>query len=120
MKLGQWAGIAIGLWLMAAPALFDYAEFAAGDVHRTVGPFAAMFAVIALWEATRDVRLSNFAIAGVLVAAPAFAGHSTAAALVGLTAGLALAAATPFGGRVADQRGRGWRGLVVTEKGAAT
>src|SRR5687768_1736470 len=65
----QAINVALGLWLMAAPAVLAYGRPAATFDH-IVGPLIATFACIALWEATRSVRWANLPLALSLLAAP--------------------------------------------------
>lgn len=112
MKLAQVTAIAVGGGLMASPALVDYADTAAADVHRTVGPLVLTGGVIALWAATRDVRLVGLPLAAVLAAAPLVADHPAAATAVGLGAATAVAVTAPFGGADPGRRGPGWWGVL--------
>ena len=107
--VAQPVGMAVGVWLMAAPAVLGYADSAATDVHRIVGPVAASAALISVWEATRGARLVNLILGTVLILAPLAVGHPGDAAANGLTSGMALVAASPFGGRSRQSMGGGWR-----------
>ena len=107
--IAQPVGIAVGLFLVAAPAVFGYAGTRASDVHRTLGPIAASLAFIALWQATKAVRLPNLAVGATLVVAPVIVHHDAEAAAVALTAGLLLVAAIPFAGPDRRRLGGGWR-----------
>ncbi len=111
MNPAQAVGIVAGVWLMAAPAVLGYADSPAGDVHRTIGPVAASVAIIAVWDATRGVRLVNVLLGVVLTIAPLFVGHPAAAALNGTASGAALVAATPFGGAGSNPMAGGWQSL---------
>ena len=108
----QMVGMAVGVALMAAPAVLGYAGSRPSDLHRVVGPTAASLALIAAWEATRTVRWPNTVLGAVLVLAPLVVAHSSGAALVGVVSGVVLAAATPFRGRRSDRYGGGWSALV--------
>jgi hypothetical protein len=100
----------LGVWLMAAPAVLDYAG-AARTNDRIVGPLAASCAMIAAWEITRALRAVN-AILGIwLFVAPwvlSFRGveifNSTVAGLL-----LVFCAFTP--GQVQHFFGGGWASL---------
>lgn len=117
MKVGAAVGVVVGLGLMAAPAVLGYVDDPAADVHRIVGPLVASLALIAAWEATAGVRWANLLLAAVAVAAPVVVHHGPGAAVVGILGGVALAAATPFGGRRTHRFAGGWRALA---DGAAT
>src|SRR5215207_3520539 len=81
----------VGLWLMAAPAVLDYAG-AARTNDRIVGPLAASFAVIAIWEVTRPLRWANVALGVWLLVAPWLLGADRAPLLNETAAGLVLIA----------------------------
>jgi hypothetical protein len=112
MKPAQVVGTLVGLALMAAPAVLGYADALAADVHRTVGPLVASFAVMAFWPVLRDLRWVNPPLVAALVVAPLVGGHPAAATVVAAIATLAVVATSPFGGPDPHQRGTGWRGLV--------
>lgn len=116
MKAAQWVGVAVGVWLMAAPAVIGYVDTAAGDIHRTIGPLAVTFAIIALWSVTCDLRWANAVLAAALVAAPLLAGHPATATVVGVASAAVLAAITPFGGPDPQTRGAGWRGVLTSSE----
>lgn len=59
----------LGIWMMVAPAVLGFPKYIA-DNARIVGPLVASFAVIAIWECTRNVRLLNLPLAVWLFAAP--------------------------------------------------
>lgn len=68
----MWAQIVmafLGIWLMVAPAIFDFPKYIS-DNGRIVGPLVASFSVIAIWECTRNVRLLNVPLAVWLFASP--------------------------------------------------
>lgn len=112
MSPAQPVGMAVGIWLVAAPAVLGYAGTPADDVHRVVGPLAASAALIAIWEATRGVRLLNLVLAAGLLVAPLVAGHPPAATVNALACGAVLLGVTPFGGRSSQSMGGGWRSLA--------
>ena len=62
----QWVVAAVGIYLMAAPAIWDFSG-AAADVDRVIGPLVGSFALIAAWECTRNVRWINLVFVAVLV-----------------------------------------------------
>lgn len=107
--IAQVVGIVVGVALMAAPAVLGYAGSTASDVHRTIGPTAAGLALIAVWQATRSVRLPNIVLGIVLAVSPVVVDHPADAAVVAVVAGAALVAATPFAGRERRRLGGGWR-----------
>lgn len=50
--------VALGLWLMAAPAVLAYGG-AAATSDRIAGPIIASIAAVAVWDATRVVGRAN-------------------------------------------------------------
>ena len=107
--IAQVVGIVVGVGLMATPAVLGYAGSTASDVHRTIGPLAASLALIAVWQATRAVRLPNIVLGAALAVSPVVVDHQADAAITAVLAGVALAAATPFAGRERRRLGGGWR-----------
>ncbi len=112
MSLAQAVGMAVGVWLMGAPAVLGYADARAADVHRIIGPVAASAALVAVWEVTRGARLVNLILGALLVTAPLVIRHPADAALNGVVSGVALAAASPVGGRSRQKMAGGWRSLA--------
>lgn len=107
--IAQVAGAVVGITLMAAPAVLGYAGSTASDVQRTIGPLAGSLALIAVWEATRAVRLPNLVLGALLAGAPLVVDHELDAAIIAVVGGLALIAATPFAGGERRRLGGGWR-----------
>ena len=115
----MWAQIlaaAIGIWLMAAPAVLGYSNPAATNDH-IAGPIAATFAVIACWEATRLLRWVNLAVGCWLVLAPWILGYGPSIPIVNdMLAGLLLAATAFVKGRIEGRYGGGWSVLWKPQK----
>lgn len=102
------ANTAVGIWLMAAPAVLGYSGPAAIN-DRIVGPLAATFAIVAIWEVTRSLRWSNLALGPWLLAAPWLLGGYPAAAMISsLVAGALLALFSLVRGRIRQEYGGGW------------
>lgn len=120
MKIAQAVGVVIGVALMAAPAVWHYADEPAADLHRVVGPVAAGLAFIAMWKVVVGVRWPNALLGALLIVAPLFVGHPAAAVAVGVVAGAALVIATPFGGPSGDRFGGGWRSVWDRQRRRAT
>lgn len=100
----------LGVWLMAAPALLDYAG-RARTIDRIAGPLAAAFAVIAVWEVVRGLRWVELAL-GLALVMPWWAGTGDLAiSLLNVITGLLLMGLAPLGGAVAGRYGGGWRAL---------
>ena len=102
----------LGLWLMSAPAVLGYGAPAATN-DRIVGPVAATFACVAIWEVTRAVRWINLALGIWLLPAPWVLGYESIAATVNaLCAGLLLAAMACVRGKMTHRFAGGWAALV--------
>lgn len=101
----------LGIWLMAAPAVLGYGG-AAETNDRIVGPLAASFAIIAVGEATRDVRRVNLVLAAWLLVAPWVLGYPSDATVNATLAAILLGALSFVRGRVRERFGRGWRVLI--------
>ena len=104
--------VALGLWLMAAPAVLGHVGTTAGDSDRLVGPLIASIAFIAASEITRPVRWVNLAGAVWLVVAPWIFGFPMSAAINDVIVGIAVGVLSPLG--KADMKGRfggGWSAL---------
>jgi peptidoglycan/LPS O-acetylase OafA/YrhL len=71
----------LGIWLMVAPAVFDFDKNISDNAH-IVGPLVASFATIAIWECTRNVRWIVLPLAVWLFAAPVVIGYNNDQALM--------------------------------------
>lgn len=110
----MWARIlnaALGIWLMAAPAVLGYA--APAEVNdRIVGPVIATFAIIAVAGATRPVRRVNTAAGAWLLVAPWILGYGATAPTVNdMVVGAVVIAASLVKGTVKDEFAGGWSSL---------
>jgi NAD(P)-dependent dehydrogenase (short-subunit alcohol dehydrogenase family) len=101
---------ALGLWLMAAPQLLGYAGPAAVSDY-IVGPIVASIALVATWEAMRELRWANLPFGLWLLIAPWLLGAPETAVLNDLAVGIALLAFAPVGGDVSGRYGGGWSSL---------
>ena len=112
----QMAGVALGIWLMAASAVLGYGG-AAATSDRIVGPIAASLACVAIWPVLRPLRRLNALLGAWLVAAPWLLGYAAdAAALAGGTVtGVLLAATAILPGRRIVNQGGGWSAIVRRE-----
>lgn len=105
------ANTAVGVWLMAAPAVLGYGD-PAGTNDRIVGPLAATFAIIAIWEVTRALRWLNLALGLWLLAAPwILGGYPADATISSLAAGALLALFSLVRGKVQQEYAGGWPSL---------
>jgi hypothetical protein len=112
-QITMWARVVnalLGIWLMVAPEVLGYGGIAASN-HRIVGPIAASFAVVAIWEATRPLRWVNLALGLWLVVSPLVLGGAAAASITSLVVGVLLWTMALARGRVTQQFGGGWSAL---------
>lgn len=115
----MWARIlsaALGVWLMAAPAVLGYA--APAEVNdRIVGPVIATFAIVAISAVTRPLRRLNTVAGGWLLLAPWILGYGATAPTVNdMLVGVAVIAASLVKGKVTDTFGGGWSSLWRSEE----
>jgi hypothetical protein len=107
----MWARLvnaALGLWLMAAPAVLGYGNPAQFN-DRIAGPLAVTCAVIAIWGATRPLRRGNLAIGLWLLLAPFVLGYgATAPTVNSLAVGAVLAALSFVKGDLENRFDGGW------------
>lgn len=106
----MWARLlntALGIWLMVAPAVLGYGD-PAQTVDRIVGPVAASFAIIAIWEVTRPLRHANLVLGVWLLLAPWVLGYPSTPTVNSMVVGAALIALSRVRGKVEDRYGGGW------------
>lgn len=104
--------IAIGLWLMVAPAVL-HMSVVAGKVQRTIGPIVLSCAAIAVAQCTRTVRLWAIPFAGALVLAPILVDFgSQLAAAQSVLCGIALTLLALPIGKLDRPYGGGWIVLI--------
>lgn len=106
----QLLNTALGLWLLAAPAALGYDDPAATN-DQIVGPVAATFAFVAVWETTRSVGRLNAVIGVWLLASPLVLGYGAIEAVNSIVVGLAMLAFALISGDVSRSYGGGWRSL---------
>jgi hypothetical protein len=102
-----WASVAIGVWLMFAPAVFGVGiETSAADSDHLVGAIVIVFAVIALAEVARPVRFLNIPLAIWLLVAPWVTSGGTGALRISdIAAGVLLLVVSLPLGRLRDHYG---------------
>ena len=117
--IARLVGVAVGAWLMFAPAVLDYEGVAATN-DRIIGPISGSIAFVALWAVLRPFRWLLIGCGAWLVLAPLVLTYDSGAAIVSsLAAGLVLAATAPFGST--DERfGGGWRTVWASPGGTRT
>lgn len=101
---------AIGLWLMAAPAVLGYGDPAATS-DRIAGPVAATFGIIAIWDVVRPMLRLNLPFGAWLVLAPWALGFGLAATVNSLACGVLLAALSLVPMETSGRYGGGWSSL---------
>jgi hypothetical protein len=106
----QLVTVALGIWLMAAPAVLAFMG-AARTNHQVVGPIIATFAWIAATECTRGLRRANLPLGAWLVVAPLLIDHDAAAALNSMVTGAAVAILSFVRGATHSRFAGGWRSL---------
>ncbi|WP_026370315.1 SPW repeat domain-containing protein [Kallotenue papyrolyticum] len=107
----RWVNLALGIWLMAAPAVLDYGPPASIN-DRIVGPLVAAFATIAMWQVTRGLRWLNLLLALWLLVAPWILGYPIAREVANsLVVGTIMALASGVRGPIKHRVGGGWRAL---------
>ena len=99
-----------GIWLMASPALLDYADPARAN-DRIIGPVVASMAIIAIWEVTRPVRWVNVILGAWLLIAPWLLGHAADARWNSLAAGAFILTLSLVKGSRTHACGGGWSSL---------
>ena len=85
---------------------------AIADAFHVLGPLAAAIAGMAASEVLRPVRRMHLLVGGAIAAAPLLLGDGTAAIVVGLIAGAALAVLAVPGSADMDRFGGGWSAVV--------
>jgi hypothetical protein len=104
-------GIALGIWLMASPAVLDYTG--PGRISAlVVGPIAASVSWIALSEVTRPVRRVNMVLGMWLILAGLILRQPWWAAINSIVIGLLLGLVALWHTRIAGRYGGGWNALV--------
>lgn len=105
------ASVAVGLVLMAAPAVFGNVGRAA-DSDNIAGALVVTVAMIALADVGRTVRLVNVAFGAWVVAAPwLLSGATTAGAWVDVAAGMALIGLSLRRGPIGERYGSWQRSI---------
>lgn len=104
---GQVFNVALGVWLMVAPAALNYGG-AARTSDRVCGPFIAALGWIAIAQCTRNARRGIYPFGAWLVAAPLIFGYPAAAFVNSMAAGLLAIAAASIEGSRTHHFGGGW------------
>jgi hypothetical protein len=104
------AGVAVGLWLMASPAVLAYDGVARGSAI-VAGVLAASMSWIALSEVTRPLRRINLVIGGWLIMSAFVFRQPLIAAITSAAAGLLLGISGLLPSRIKGRYGGGWSSL---------
>lgn len=104
------ATAAIGGWLMAAPGVLGH-DGGIADSDRVVGSLVVTFALVALAEVARPLRLLNVPLGAWLLVAPWIFGASAAVTASGMLAGVALIVLSLPRGTIVERSG-GWETRV--------
>lgn len=103
--------IITGLWLMVAPAIFQFDRKVANNDH-IVGPLIISVAVISICDVVRNFRYVNTAAGLWLVLAPwIIAYDDNTAAVNSVICGLLTIGLSLIKGKLDNQFGGGWRSL---------
>lgn len=110
----MWAQIVntiIGIWLMAAPYVFNYSASGTDNCH-IIGPVVATFAMAACWEATRGVRKFNIPLGLWLLAAPWILGYTGTLPIVNdMACGAMIIVFGMVKGKIEGRYGGGWKAI---------
>lgn len=111
---GIWAQVitaCLGIFLMAAPGVFDLRQPAADQFH-IFGPMITTFAVVSWWEATRRVCTWNTPIGAWLLISPIFLDYASSTSIyLAIGTGIAVGVLSRIKGRTGKRYGGGWRAL---------
>lgn len=111
------ANVALGIWLMAAPAVLGYSTVApvAAGSDRILGPLIVSAAIVAIWPEVRPLRWVNVVLGALAVVAPIAVGPFVtwplAAVINSIVVGLVVMAFGSVRGPVDTRFGGGWRSI---------
>lgn len=105
---------AIGIWLMASPAVLGYGNPAQAN-DRIIGPVIATFAIIGIWEITRGLRWLNLLLGLWLLVAPFLMGYDASIPTWNdVIAGVLVVAFSLVKGKTTHPYGGGWKSLFCS------
>jgi hypothetical protein len=110
----QLTNILIGLWIMISPAIF-YADRTAANNQHITGPLIITFAVIALWEINRNVRLVNILTGSWLIISPLFIHFNAAMIWSNIIAGVLIIVFSLIKRKRKTNYGGGWKSLFLKD-----
>ena len=102
---------AIGVWLMAAPAVLSYGPPMAWS-DRIVGPLVATVGIVAMSEVMRALRWVNVVLGLWVLVAPIALDAPSAAVVNGLVCGPALVGFALVRGGLSHRYAGGWRAVL--------
>lgn len=115
----MWARIvsaALGIWLMASPAVLNYGGVASTN-DRILGPLIASLVTIAIWAIARPLRWTGVPLGLWLVVAPWILGYSDGVATVNsMVVGLLVIGLAFVRGTVDEEFGGGWSSLWRSDR----
>ena len=109
-------GAAIGLWLMAAPGVLDYAR-ASRSVDRVVGPVIFALCIASIWPATRWLGRLNIIVGSWLLVSPVVLQAPDRTLVTTMVCGTMLLALAVFSRPTTAETGGGWSVLMNSEFG---
>lgn len=112
----QIVNVLIGLWIMISPVVFDADKVAANNQHIT-GPLIITFAVIALWEINRNVKLINVITGSWLIISPLLIDFSNVIIWSNIIAGIFVIAFSVIKRKGNTNYGGGWKSLFQKNPG---
>ena len=101
---------ALGVWLMAAPAVLGYAG-AAATSDRIAGPVVATVALIAMSPVMRGLRNVNTVVGAWIAVAPLVLDHDGVGIVNAVLTGVLIVALSRVGGAYGDRFAGGWSSL---------
>lgn len=101
---------ALGVWLMAAPAVLGY-EGALRASDRIAGPLLVALSLVAAFQVMRALRWWTVPVGAWLLIAPWVLGAPAAALASDLLTGVAVLALSVVRGRMTQRYGGGWAAL---------
>lgn len=103
--------ILLGLWLILSPIVLG-AEKTVANNHYVIGPVIVSFSFIAIWEATRVVRLYNLPLGAWLLLAPWVLGYESTLAIVNdMLIGALVICFSLIRGKIEQRFGGGWSAI---------
>ena len=106
-RLARFATVALGIWLMVAPAVFGF-DGTAENAHRLLGPVAGGLAFVAVWPFVDQVKWATVPVGALLALSPVL-GFPAVAAADAIVCGVAIVVLAFVGGQPEGNFGGGWR-----------